>query len=114
MVRHGRSARHGKPRGPTHAWDKARRHLCPTGTFVLCPTHDGRYHRNDGLVNTLSARAPFGAPQRPLDRSCIERGVWNVMPDLQVDHGCFQGGFIKKQDPQPFFQDLLDLLQSLD
>lgn len=75
---------------------------------------DDAWHANDGLVNTISARAPFGAPQKPLDRASIERGVWNVMPDLHKDHGYFQGGFIRKQDPHPFFDELLDLLLSLD
>ncbi len=74
---------------------------------------DQRWLANDGLVNTISARAPFGAPQKPLNRQSIERGIWNVMPDLTCDHSFFQGGFIKKQDPHPFFHELLELLQSL-
>lgn len=75
---------------------------------------DDAWHANDGLVNTLSARAPFGAPQKPFERGNIERGVWNVLPDLRADHGFFQGGFIRKQNPQSFFQYLLDTLLSLE
>jgi triacylglycerol lipase len=87
---------------------------CYSGTTAAgCVVDDG-WHANDGLVNTLSARAPLGAPQKPFDRSDIERGVWNVMPDLHADHGFFQGGFIKKRNPQPFFQDLLEILTSLE
>ena len=74
---------------------------------------DSAWYANDGLVNTFSARAPLGAPQKSFDPSNIERGVWNVMPDLHTDHGYFQGGFIKKRDPRPFFQNLLELLQTL-
>ena len=74
---------------------------------------DDAWHANDGLVNTISARAPFGAPQKPLDRANIERGVWNVAPDLHVDHGYFQGGFIAKRDPSLFYQDLVKLLSTL-
>ena len=77
-----------------------------------CVAND-TWHANDGLVNTISARAPFGAPQKPFDRSDIQRGVWNVMPDLHADHGYFQGGFMKKCDPFPFYMDLVKLLASL-
>lgn len=87
---------------------------CYSGTTKQGCVVDDAWHANDGLVNTLSARAPFGAPQKALDPHNIERGVWNVIPDLHVDHGFFQGGFLKKQNPQPFFQNLLELLQSLD
>ena len=74
---------------------------------------DDDWHANDGLVNSISARAPLGAPQKPFDRSDIQRGVWNVMADLPVDHGYFQGGFIKKSDPFPFYMDLVKLLSGL-
>lgn len=86
---------------------------CYSGTTAAGCVVDDNWHANDGLVNTFSARAPFGAPQKPLDRDNIERGIWNVMPDLHTDHGFFQGGFINKRDPRPFFQDLLELLLSL-
>ena len=33
------------------------------------------WHANDGLVNTVSARVPLGAPHKPLDRGKIEKGV---------------------------------------
>lgn len=75
---------------------------------------DESWHANDGLVNTLSARAPFGAPSKPLDRSDIKPGIWNVAPDLHVDHGYFQGGFITKHDPFLFYQDLVQLVDGLD
>ena len=72
------------------------------------------WQANDGLVNTVSARVPLGDPCKPLDRSKVEKGVWNVMPDLRADHSYFTGGFLKKQDPHPFFQDLMKLLDRLD
>lgn len=75
---------------------------------------DDEWHANDGLVNTVSARAPFGDPQQPLDRDDIAKGVWNVMPDIRANHGFFQGGFMKKEDPFPFFQDLMELLSGLE
>lgn len=87
---------------------------CYSGVTTAGYVVDDEWHANDGLVNTYSARAPFGAPQKPFDRSNIERGIWNVMPDLHTDHGYFQGGFIKKRDPRSFFQDLCEILQSLE
>ncbi len=75
---------------------------------------DDEWHANDGLVNTVSARAPLGAPQRPLDKADVQKGVWNVMPDMHVNHSYFQGGFLNKSDPFPFFQDLMELLESLE
>ena len=75
---------------------------------------DDERHANDGRVNTVSAQAPFGDPQQPLDRANVAKGVWNVMPNLRANHSYFQGGYFKKQDPFPFFQDLMELLGSLD
>lgn len=86
---------------------------CYSGTTAAGCVVDDEWHANDGLVNTISARAPFGAPQKEFDRNSIERGVWNVMPDLHTDHGFFQGGFIKKRNPQPFFDDLREILVGL-
>ena len=87
---------------------------CYGGTTKAGFEVDDSWHANDGLVNTVSAHAPIGSPQKPLDEANIERGVWNVMPDLQADHGFFQGGFIKKQDPHGFFRELRELLLGLD
>ena len=75
---------------------------------------DDAWHANDGLVNTISARAPFGAPQQPLDPAHVVPGVWNVMEDLHDNHSFFSGGYLRKTDPHPFFADLLELLQSLE
>ncbi len=87
---------------------------CYSGTTKAGCVVNDEWHANDGLVNTVSARAPFGDPQQPLDRQNIAKGVWNVMPDIRTNHSFFQGGFLMKQDPFPFFQDLMSLLASLD
>ena len=84
-----------------------------SGTTAAGCVVDDSWHANDGLVNTISAHAPFGAPQKPLDKEHIEKGVWNVMPDLHVNHSYFQGGFLKKENPHAFFNTLRELLQSL-
>lgn len=75
---------------------------------------DEAWHANDGLVNTISARAPFGAPQQPFQKGNVQKGVWNVMEDLRVDHGFFSGDYMHKSDPHAYFLGLLDLLQSLE
>ncbi|MBR0405333.1 MAG: hypothetical protein IJI68_09070 [Eggerthellaceae bacterium] len=87
---------------------------CYTGKTKAGQVVDDEWYANDGLVNTISARAPFGDPRKPLDRDNIEKGVWNIMPDKYVNHSYFQGGYFLKQDPFPFFRDLMELLSSLD
>lgn len=85
-----------------------------SGTTEAGCVIDDEWHANDGLVNTVSARAPFNAPQRSLDRDNIEKGIWNVMPDIRSHHSFFQGGYFKKEDPYSFFEDLMELLSGLD
>ncbi len=74
---------------------------------------DESWRENDGLVNTVSARAPIGAPQKQFERSDITKGVWNILPDYHGDHSSLQGGFTKKHDPRPFYEDLMKTIESL-
>ncbi len=76
------------------------------GGFVI----DERWRENDGLVNTFSARAPLGAPQRNLDRDDIRPGIWNVFPVYAGDHMALQGGLLRKNDIRDFYLDLLGLI----
>ena len=69
---------------------------------------------NDGLVNTLSATAPAGAPSKPLDRENIERGLWNIFPAVDGDHMWLQGGLLHKHDIRPFYLDLLTMISRTD
>ena len=80
------------------------------GGFVI----DDSWRENDGLVNTVSAKAPIGAPSKDLDRSNIEKGVWNVFPTLEGDHMWLQGGLMHKHDIRAFYLDLLELISSLE
>lgn len=74
---------------------------------------DESWRKNDGLVNTASARAPIGAPQKQFDESDIPQGIWNILPDYKGDHGSFQGGFTIRHDPRLFYRNLLRIISSL-
>lgn len=74
---------------------------------------DESWRDNDGLVNTVSAAAPSGAPSGPLDRDHVEPGRWNVLPTVRGDHMWLQGGLFHKHDIRPFYSDLLALIDGL-
>lgn len=74
---------------------------------------DERWQENDGLVNTLSAKCPSGAPAKSLDRNDIPPGIWNVFPTIDGDHMWPQGGLTRKQDIRGFYLDLLEMISGL-
>ena len=74
---------------------------------------DESWRENDGLVNTVSAAVPTGAPFRPLDRERIEPGLWNVFPTVRGDHMFLQGGLLHRHDIRPFYRDLLAMISRL-
>ena len=74
---------------------------------------DERWRDNDGLVNTISAMAPDGAPAKPLDREQVQHGMWNVFTVLNGDHMWLQGGLMHKHDVRPFYLDLLTMISGL-
>ena len=74
---------------------------------------DDSWRENDGLVNTVSATAPSGAPAKPLDRAHIEPGIWNVFPTYEGDHMALQGGLMRRHEIRGFYEDLLTLIKSL-
>ena len=74
---------------------------------------DESWRENDGLVNTVSAMAPSGAPSRPLDRERIEPGTWNVFPVIRGDHMYLQGGLTRWHDVRGFYLDLLGMIDGL-
>ena len=79
------------------------------GGFVI----DETWRENDGLVNTVSAMAPLGAPHAEFDPDRIEAGVWQIMPTLRGDHMSLQGGLMKRNNIRPFYLDLLELIDAL-
>ncbi len=74
---------------------------------------DESWYPNDGLVNTVSAVAPFGAPQQPFDENDVPRGTWNVMPTYDGDHMSLQGGLFRKNDVRELYTDLLTMICEL-
>lgn len=74
---------------------------------------DASWHENDGLVNTISAKAPFGHPQRKLNRKNIQPGVWNIFPVYHGDHMMIHGGLTRKTDVKKFYVNLLSMIDAL-
>ena len=74
---------------------------------------DEKWQENDGLVNTISERAPFHAPQKDIDPAHIEPGIWNVFPTIHWDHMFFNGGFLKTSDARTYFVDYIERINTL-
>ena len=74
---------------------------------------DESWQENDGLVNTVSAGAPLGAPRTAYDPAHIEAGVWQVLPVYDGDHMALQGGMTKRNNIRPFYLELLETIDAL-
>lgn len=74
---------------------------------------DKSWFDNDGLVNTLSAKAPFHAPLTDFDPKKIETGIWNIMPTYYGDHMSLQGGMIKPNDIREFYKKHLTMINKI-
>ncbi len=79
------------------------------GGYVM----DEQWWENDGLVNTISAKAPFDAPAKAYDEDNVEKGIWNVMPTYDGDHMSLQGGMTKMNDVKAFYVSLLSMINCL-
>ncbi len=66
-----------------------------TGVTVGGFVFDESWLENDGLVNTVSAKAPIGAPSAEYSEGNTVPGIWNVMPTYRGDHMSLQGGMMK-------------------
>lgn len=68
---------------------------------------------NDGLVNAISARCPFGDPCEEIRMGGpLVPGVWNVLPVQHLDHLEAQGGtnpFIRRRIRR-FYKELMTLI----
>jgi triacylglycerol esterase/lipase EstA (alpha/beta hydrolase family) len=69
---------------------------------------DKTWQSNDGLVNEISAGAPFGALQSSYDANGpVVPGRWYVMPVFRGDHMSLQGGLTKRINIKPFYIELV-------
>ncbi len=75
--------------------------------------YDGDWLANDALVNTESAKYPLDEPHKDYDEDAVEKGVWNVMPVEEGDHGSAIGLFADKDDTQSFYLELCEMLDEL-
>ncbi len=74
---------------------------------------DESWQQNDGLVNTISAKAPFGAKQKEYEADHVSTGEWNIMPVYNGDHMSLQGGLFKKNDVKEYYTDLFSMINRL-
>lgn len=74
---------------------------------------DETWLENDGLVNTVSAKAPSSAPSTPLDRSNIQPGIWNVAETYKGDHMAFNGDLFSPNNIRPFFADWMNMINGI-
>ncbi|MBE6719220.1 MAG: hypothetical protein E7571_01010 [Ruminococcaceae bacterium] len=75
---------------------------------------DESWLENDGLVNTISATAPFNAPQTQYREGEVKAGEWNIMPTYDGDHMSLQGGLFKTNDVRDFYTAHLMMINSLE
>ncbi|MBQ6268317.1 MAG: hypothetical protein IJK64_11175 [Clostridia bacterium] len=79
------------------------------GGFVV----DETWLESDGMVNTVSAGAPIGAPAQPLDTDAITPGIWNVAPVYRGDHMAFCGDLFHPNNIRPFFADWMNMINEI-
>lgn len=79
------------------------------GGFVV----DETWLESDGMVNTISAGAPFNAPSTPLDKENIRPGIWNVAEVYRGDHMAFCGDLFTPNNIRPFFAGWMDMINSV-
>lgn len=85
-----------------------------TGTTAGGFTVDESWQQNDGLVNTVSAGAPIGAPSvNYAEGQEIRPGLWHVMPTSTGDHMSLQGGLTKRVNVKTFYLKLVKMLTEL-
>lgn len=68
---------------------------------------------NDGLVNTVSAKAPFNHPSTDFDANNINPGIWNMMPVYRGDHMSLQGGLLQTNNVRELYVNHLTMINTL-
>ena len=95
----------------------ARTNTVTDGGLVL----DEKWQVNDGFVNTISQRAPFGAPTNDLSALAspavakeAKRGVYNVFPAIHATHMWPIGDFVRPQMEGPtYVMHIMEMVNAL-
>ena len=66
----------------------------------VCGYIDKSWLANDGMVNTVSSRYPFGAKHQTYNVNTVTPGIWNVHADKSMDHFEFIGGLYFPNPPE--------------
>ncbi len=76
---------------------------------------DDSWLQNDGMVNTISATAPFDELSVTFDAGNIQKGTWNVMPTQNYDHLSFTGSFFNMDSDaiKGFYLEFLSIVGSV-
>ena len=76
---------------------------------------DESWQPNDGLVNTISAGAPFGEEWLNYhEGEALKPGIWYVFPPVKGDHMAPQGGLTKRVSVKPFYKKMCKMLAGLE
>lgn len=75
--------------------------------------YDKAWLANDALVNTESSKCPLDEPFTEFDPQSINKGVWNVMPVREGDHGDAIGLFADKTKTREFYLEMCEMLNEL-
>ncbi|MBP9989711.1 MAG: hypothetical protein KBT46_09480, partial [Ruminococcus sp.] len=74
---------------------------------------DKSWRENDGLVNVVSAKYPFGAPHTDYDKDNIRTGIWNVMPLSVGDHGNAIGIGVSEEYTMNYYNGMIEMIENL-
>lgn len=74
---------------------------------------DEKWQANDGLVNTISAIAPYNAKRTDYSEGNVNSGIWNVMPIYHGDHMSLQGGLLNTNNIRLFYAEHLSMINGL-
>lgn len=84
-----------------------------SGSSEFAYNIDVSWRPNDGLVNVVSARYPFDEEHRDFDAENIAKGIWNVMPQRDGDHGTVIGLNASAAETHEFYDTLLGMIDKL-
>ena len=82
---------------------------------------DESWQMNDGCVNTISQRAPFGAPTNDLSAPAsvavageIQPGVYNILPCIHATHMWAIGDFVRPQlDGPEYLMHVMEMINAI-